>query len=100
MKDSVTKFCLLNEVHLPFKTAEDFRMLPDGTYTHRTLPFGSARLGITNGLVAFVLFNTGLQYVQFSNLNIVLDKKVGVTKQLSPRRERKLRTESLLDCLV
>lgn len=70
---SLTNFCIRHQVLLPHKTAEDFRPLPRGTYYHNQLHLGSSREGITNGVVAFLVFGEKLVHCHLKNLNAVLD---------------------------
>jgi len=53
VKDQVFEFCTLHKVHVT--KIDNWRPVPAGTYTHRTLPLGSMRDGITDGTVAWML---------------------------------------------
>ena len=62
--------------NLPLKPSEahEFVMLPPGTYTHNTLPYGPSRLGIRRGDIVFLATEShGVVEVHMSNLSCVLD---------------------------
>lgn len=50
--------------------ADDYTLLPPGTYTHKTLPYGPIRLGIRRGDVAYVATEGhGVVEVHLSNMS-------------------------------
>ena len=62
--------------NLPLKPSEahEFVMLPPGTYTHNTLPYGPSRLGIRRGDIVYLATEShGVVEVHMSNLSCVLD---------------------------
>lgn len=95
MKDKltyVTRFMERWNIQLPKKGFEDWREVVAGTYTHKSLPYGPMREGITNGVVGYFVSSTisvpwikknhkilpvnGSRCVELhmSNLNVELDK--------------------------
>ena len=50
----VIKFLKDNDFRLPNKDLPNWRLVPEGTYTHKTLPYGAMRVGITNGIIAYM----------------------------------------------
>lgn len=97
MTDSVANFCIKHRVILPHAKADDFRLIQPGTITHRTLPYGSGRSGITNGVVAHVAFSSGCKHVELRNLHIVWDKKPVRGKLSKPKRPAATRGTSCKD---
>lgn len=83
MTDYVTQFILRHAVQLPNRMAYQFRPLQQperpGTFSHSTLPYGSSREGITNGVVAYVLFTVAgcecVKHVSLANLEFDTDKQ-------------------------
>lgn len=119
MKDSVVRFITEQEVALTQREADNFRLVPPGTYSHRTFAYGFARVGITNGLVAYMIWNDGVcREVHWSNLTCQLDPQphysgpraarraagaAGAAGDGKPRKEKKTpeqRIEELLADLI
>lgn len=55
MNDHVISFLAAHNLQLVVKDVANWRPVPLGTYTHRTLPFGPMRLGITNGVICYMV---------------------------------------------
>ena len=81
MTSSLLAFTSLHAIILP-RDADDWRPLPQGTYEHRSLPFGPIRSGITNGVIAFVYSPTKDKVfeVHLLNMDFKADPKPAVFK--------------------
>lgn len=90
MKDHsrfVLSFMHRHSIQLSQKGFEDWRQVVAGTYTHKTLPLGPMREGITNGVVGWfvtaqdtacidaegIIFTTRVLELHMTNLNVKLD---------------------------
>ncbi len=100
MTDSVSVFCRRYAVLLPQKTASDFRLLRAGVYSHKTLPFGTSREGITNGVVAYVAFDCGVQHVHLANLDATFDARPARANLAKPCKARVPRTSKRASMLL
>lgn len=90
MKDSIVAFCHQHCLRLPERDVDDWRPLPGGTYTHRSLPYGPMRDGITNGVVCFMATGDTLVYVHLLNMDVILDPKPSrPSSKQSPDKPRK-----------
>lgn len=69
--DSVNAFVLRHAVQLSARRALDYRVLPPGTYSHRTGLFPSCREGITDGVHA--LLWTGERVIEVAHSNLLVD---------------------------
>lgn len=87
MTTAVTQFCLQHHIRLSPREALDFRPLPAGSYSHKFLPYGSTRSGITNGIVAYLAFQSGVLYAQLDNLHVKLDPRGKVSMRAARPRE-------------
>lgn len=127
MKDAVAKFIKNQGLQLPALRADEFRLLEPGVYSHNTLPFGTSRDGITDGLTAFIVWPDGItREVHCTNLTVVLDAKPGThrpgswsastsreasraeekttralrIKRVKPKSAKALRIEALVDDIL
>ncbi len=94
MKDNinpVTAWLLAHSVTLSVRRALDFRLLPPGTYTHRTFAFGASRSGITDGVHTILAVTnadgvgTRTVEVMHANLDVRLDAPPAPYR---PRKQR------------
>lgn len=70
----VTHWLLQHGARLATRRPDDWRLLQPGTYSHRTLPYGASRSGITNGdTVLLATQSHGVVEVRFENLDVKLD---------------------------
>lgn len=87
MKDKtgyVIRFMEKWNIQIPKQGFEDWREVVAGTYTHKNLPYGPMREGITNGVVGYFVTKIHLSKMagetlvvvglHMSNLNVELDK--------------------------
>lgn len=71
---NVVSFIEHFNLQLKATEAHEFVMLPPGTYTHDTLPYGPSRLGIRRGDIAYLATEGhGVVEVHVSNLSYVPD---------------------------
>lgn len=76
MKDKLTfviSFMATHNIQLPSKPIELWRQVPSGTYTHKSLPFGPMREGITDGILAHFVSGQRTVEVHLANLDVKLD---------------------------
>lgn len=112
MKDhthQVVKFCKEQDILLDKRRAHTFRMIPPGVYTHQTLPLGSSRIGITDGVTAHILWSDGVcREVHLKNLDVKLDsppstnfaRKVVKKAATTTKKPRKSKLAAILDELM
>lgn len=56
---AVATFMRENHVPLPERDWDNWRLVPQGVYTHKTLHLGPLQHGVTNGLIAYFIGDSG-----------------------------------------
>lgn len=90
MKDAVSLFLTRYKTLLPERDSDNWRPVEPGLYTHKSLPYGPMRDGITNGIVCYMAtYERRVVYVHLSNLDVELDKADKPTAKKKPRQDDK-----------
>ncbi len=81
LNTGVARFMKEHDLRIDPRRAHDFRPVDIGTYTHKNLPLGHARDGITDGIHAYMLWSDGImREVMLENLNFRPDSKAGIAQ--------------------